>query len=51
MAPSLPKEYKAAIFKKKGEDLVFENRPLELPKAGEVNSPVAPTVALTDGSP
>jgi hypothetical protein len=38
MTPSLdlPKTYKVAVFKAKGEDLVFEQRPLELPAEGHV---------------
>ncbi|MCJ1474798.1 hypothetical protein MMC13_003458 [Lambiella insularis] len=36
MAPSLPKTYKAAIFKKKGESLTIEDVELKEPAAGEV---------------
>ncbi|EXJ94221.1 hypothetical protein A1O1_02614 [Capronia coronata CBS 617.96] len=36
MAPNLPKDYKVAIFEKKGEPLTFKQVPLELPKSGEV---------------
>ena len=36
MAPSIPKTHKAAIFKKKGEPLVFEDVETPQPKEGEV---------------
>jgi hypothetical protein len=36
MAPNLPKEYKVAVFKEKGANLTFEQRPLEPPKPGHV---------------
>ena len=36
MAPSLPKTYKAAVFKAKGEKLTIEDQELKEPVAGEV---------------
>jgi len=36
MAPSLPSEYKAAVFESKGQPLTFKQLKLELPKPGEV---------------
>lgn len=37
MAPTLPKEYKVAIFESKGAPLTYKTVPLEEPKAGEVS--------------
>lgn len=34
--PSLPKEYKAAVFESKGAPLTFKQVKLEQPKDGEV---------------
>lgn len=36
MAPSLPKDYKVALFESKGAPLTFKQVKLELPKTGEV---------------
>ena len=36
MAPDIPKTFKAAVFKSKGESLVFEDRPTPQPKQGEL---------------
>lgn len=36
MAPSLPKTYKAAIFKGKGQPLTLEQVELKEPQAGEI---------------
>ncbi|ETN45081.1 uncharacterized protein HMPREF1541_09957 [Cyphellophora europaea CBS 101466] len=36
MGPSLPKEFKVAVFKENGKPLVFEQRPLEQPKDGHI---------------
>lgn len=36
MSPSLPKTYKAAVWKNKDEDLTIEERELKEPEAGHV---------------
>lgn len=49
--PSLPKEYKAAVFEAKGQPLTFKQVKLELPKPGEVrkkNITSMSLVVLTD---
>ena len=38
MPAELPKTYKVAIFKEKGQPLEFEDRDLKLPGHGEVNT-------------